>query len=73
MKQTTVYYKINNTLINNLKHRDDIKILKKNIFSHKVIFKKRYPDIYFHSGELDENSIEFIKTLNSLLQTHFQI
>ena len=28
MKQTTVYYKISNTLINNLKHRDDIKILR---------------------------------------------
>ena len=27
MKQTTVYYKISNTLINNLKHRKDIKIL----------------------------------------------
>lgn len=40
MKQTTVYYKISNTLINNLKHRDDIKILKKPSFLTKLFSKK---------------------------------
>ncbi len=61
MKQTTVYYKIINTLINNLKHRADIKILKKPSFLIQLFSKKRHPDIYFYSGALDENSIEFIK------------
>ena len=61
MKQTTIHYKTSNTLINRLKARDDIKILKKSSFLTKLFSKKRYPDIYFHSGELDENSIEFIK------------
>ena len=40
MKQTTVYYKISNTLINNLKHRDDIKILKNHLFSQSYFQKK---------------------------------
>ncbi|MGH2307649.1 glycosyltransferase [Aliarcobacter cryaerophilus] len=71
MKQTTVYYKIINTLINNLKHRDDIKILKKPSFLTKLFSKKRYPDIYFHSGELDENSIEFIKNSKFVVTNSF--
>ena len=71
MKQTTVYYKISNTLINKLKHRDDIKILKKPSFLTKLFSKKRYPDIYFHSGELDENSIEFIKNSKFVVTNSF--
>mgnify|MGYP003537072177 FL=1 len=71
MKQTTVYYKISNTLINNLKHRNDIKILKKPSFLTKLFSKKRYPDIYFHSGELDENSIEFIKNSKFVVTNSF--
>ena len=71
MKQTTVYYKISNTLINNLKHRDDIKILKKPSFLTKLFSKKRYPDIYFHSGELDENSIDFIKNSKFVVTNSF--
>ena len=71
MKQTTVYYKTSNTLINNLKHRDDIKILKKPSFLIKLFSKKRYPDIYFHSGELDENSIEFIKNSKFVVTNSF--
>ena len=71
MKQTTVYYKISNTLINNLKHRKDIKILKKPSFLTKLFSKKRYPDIYFHSGELDENSIDFIKNSKFVVTNSF--
>ena len=71
MKQTTVYCKISNTLINNLKHRKDIKILKKPSFLTKLFSKKRYPDIYFHSGELDENSIEFIKNSKFVVTNSF--
>ena len=71
MKQTTVYYKISNTLINNLKHRKDIKIIKKPSFLTKLFSKKRYPDIYFHSGELDENSIDFIKNSKFVVTNSF--
>ncbi|WP_148624003.1 glycosyltransferase [Aliarcobacter cryaerophilus] len=71
MKQTTVYYKVSNTLINNLKHRDDIKILKKPSFLTNLFSKKRYPDIYFHSGELDEDSIEFIKNSKFVITNSF--
>lgn len=58
-------------MINNLKHRDDIKILKKPSFLTKLFSKKRYPDIYFHSGELDENSIEFIKNSKFVVTNSF--
>ena len=71
MKQTTIHYKTSNTLINNLKHRKDIKILKKPSFITKLFSKKRYPDIYFHSGELDENSIEFIKNSKFVVTNSF--
>ena len=42
MKQTTIHYKTSNTLINRLKARDDIKILKKSSFITKFFSKKRY-------------------------------
>ena len=71
MKQTTIHYKTSNTLINRLKARDDIKILKKPSFITKLFSKKRYPDIYFHSGELDENSIEFIKNSKFVVTNSF--
>ena len=71
MKQTTIHYKTSNTLINRLKARDDIKILKKPSFLTKLFSKKRYPDIYFHSGELDENSIEFIKNSKFVVTNSF--
>ena len=71
MKQTTIHYKTSNTLINSLKARDDIKILKKSSFITKLFSKKRYPDIYFHSGELDENSIEFIKNSKFVVTNSF--
>lgn len=71
MKQTTIHYKTSNTLINRLKARDDIKILKKSSFLTKLFSKKRYPDIYFHSGELDENSIEFIKNSKFVVTNSF--
>ncbi len=71
MKQTTIRYKTSNTLINRLKARDDIKILKKSSFITKFFSKKRYPDIYFHSGELDENSIDFIKNSKFVVTNSF--
>ena len=71
MKQTTICYKTSNTLINKLKARDDIKILKKPSFITKFFSKKRYPDIYFHSGELDENSIDFIKNSKFVITNSF--
>lgn len=71
MKQTTIHYKTSNTLINRLKARDDIKILKKPSFLTKLFSKKRYPDIYFHSGELDENSIDFIKNSKFVVTNSF--
>lgn len=71
MKQTTIHYKATNSLINRLKQKDDIKVLKKSSFITKLFSKKKYPDIYFHSGELDENSIDFIKNSKFTITNSF--
>ena len=54
MKQTTVYYKISNTLINSLKHRDDIKILKKEL-------KERFLNDWFEVLTFDNLALEQLK------------
>lgn len=61
MSQKTIYFKTENSLINSIKTRADIKILKKGSAIAKFFGKKSYSDIYFHSGSLDEDSINRIK------------
>lgn len=58
--KTTISYKTNNILIEKLSKQDNIELLKEgNLFS-KLFSKKKYADVYFHSGILDEKSIENI-------------
>ncbi|RXI28684.1 glycosyltransferase [Aliarcobacter trophiarum] len=71
MKQITIDYKTSNILINRLKTKEDIKVLKKSSFFANIFSKKRYPDIYFHSGDLDENSIDFIKNSKFIVTNSF--
>ena len=58
--KTTISYKTNNILIDALSKQDNISILKDANFLLKLFAKKKYADVYFHSGVLDENSIENI-------------
>ena len=58
--KTTISYKTNNILIDALSKQDNISILKDVNFLLKLFAKKKYADVYFHSGVLDENSIENI-------------
>jgi glycosyltransferase involved in cell wall biosynthesis len=56
----TISYKTNNILINKLSKQDNIEILKDANFLLKLFSKKKYADVYFHSGNLDENSVDNI-------------
>ena len=59
-KKITISYKTNNILIDKLSKQDNIEILKDANFLLKLFSKKKYADVYFHSGNLDENSIDNI-------------
>ncbi|MDY3204423.1 MAG: glycosyltransferase [Arcobacter sp.] len=61
MKKTSISYKTSNLLIENLKKQENIEVLKKENFISSLFGKKKYADVYFHSGNLDEKSIENIK------------
>lgn len=61
MNKITISYKITNLLIEELKKQPNIQILKEKGFFSLLFSKNTFPDIYFHSGNLDEKSIENIK------------
>lgn len=61
MNKITISYKITNLLIEELKKQKDIEVLKEGNFFTKLFSKKTYADVYFHSGLLDDNSIDKIQ------------
>lgn len=63
MNKTTIFYKTKNILIEQLEKQSNIEVLKEKSFFSKIFSSKKFPDIYFHSGILDEDSKENI--LNS--------
>lgn len=60
MSQKSICFKTENSLINAIKNRENIQIVKKQSAMAKIFMKKKYADIYFHSGSLDEESIQNI-------------
>ena len=61
MQKTIISYKSKNILIDELIKQSNIEVLKEKNFFSKLFSKKEFPDIYFHSGILDDESIENIK------------
>lgn len=61
MNKITISYKSTNILIEELKKQENIEVLKEVNFLTSLFNKKKYADVYFHSGNLDEKSIENIK------------
>ncbi|PUE65644.1 glycosyltransferase [Arcobacter lacus] len=57
----TISYKTTNVLINELKKQENIEVIKNKNFLKKLFSKKRYADVYFHTGSLDEKTILNIK------------
>ena len=61
MTKTTISYKTKNNLIEELSKQGNVEILKEENFFMKLFSQKKYADVYFHSGSLDDKSIENIK------------
>ena len=59
--KTTISYKTTNILIEKLKKQENIEVISNKGFFRKLFNNKKYADVYFHSGNLDEKSIENIK------------
>ncbi|MEZ4693119.1 MAG: glycosyltransferase [Aliarcobacter sp.] len=60
MDKITISYKTTNILVEKLKQQENIEVLKQSNFLVSLFSKKKYADVYFHSGSLDEKSIENI-------------
>lgn len=61
MQKIKISYKSKNILIDELIKQSNIEVLKEKNFFSKLFSKKEFPDIYFHSSILDDESIENIK------------
>lgn len=59
--KTTILYKTKNILIEKLEKQSNIEVLKEKNFFFNLFSEKKYADVYFHSGSLDDKSIENIK------------
>ena len=60
MDKISISYKSTNRLIEELKKQENIEILKEGNFLTSLFSKKKYANVYFHTGNLDEKSIENI-------------
>ncbi len=61
MHKTTISYKSKNILIEKLEKQSNIEVIKAKSFFSKLFSKKQHADIYFHTGSLNEESIDNIK------------
>ncbi|MDD2896238.1 MAG: glycosyltransferase [Aliarcobacter sp.] len=61
MTKTTISYKTKSILIEELSKQSNIEVLKEGNFFINLFSKKKYADVYFHSGSLDDKSIENIR------------
>jgi len=61
MHTTTISYKSKNILIEKLEKQSNIEVIKAKSFFSKLFSKKQHADIYFHTGSLNEKSIDNIK------------
>ena len=73
MQKTTISYKSTNILIDELIKQSNIQVLKEKNFFSKIFSKKEFPDIYFHSGVLDDESIENIKNSKITIVNFFAL
>ena len=71
MIKTTISYKSTNLLIEKIKQQENIEVIKDGNFFSKLFSKKKYADIYFHSANLDEKSIENIKNAKMTIVNSF--
>ncbi|MBY0540892.1 MAG: glycosyltransferase [Campylobacterales bacterium] len=73
MNKITISYKSTSLLIEELKKQENIKVLKKNNLLSSLFSKKKYADVYFHTGVLDEKSIKNIKNAEITITNSFDL
>jgi glycosyltransferase involved in cell wall biosynthesis len=73
MNKITISYKSTSLLIEELKKQENIKVLKKNNLLASLFSKKKYADVYFHTGLLDERSIKNIKNSKITITNSFAL
>ena len=73
MNKTTISYKSTSLLIEELKKQENIKVLKKSNLLSSLFGKKKYADVYFHTGVLDEKSIKNIKNSKITITNSFAL
>lgn len=70
-QKITISFKTKNILIDELSKQNNIEILKESNFFKSIFTKKKYADVYFHTGNLDEKSIENIKNSKITIANSF--
>ncbi|RXJ81192.1 glycosyltransferase [Arcobacter sp. F2176] len=71
-KKLSIYYKLNNVLIEELLKDENISLYKKQSIFQKFTFKaKTFPAVYFHNGTLDEESIEMIENAKKTIANSY--
>ena len=70
---TTILYKSSNILIKELEKQKNIETIKEGNFFSNLFSKKKYVDIYFHTGVLDEKSIKNIKNSKITIANTFAL
>ena len=73
MNKITISYKSTSLLIEELKKQENIKVLKKNNLLSSLFSKKKYAEVYFHTGVLDEKSIKNIKNAEITITNSFAL
>jgi len=69
--KVSISYKTKNILIDELSKQDNIEVLKEAGFIKSLFTKKKYADVYFFSGSLDEKAIENIKNAKMTIVNSF--
>ncbi|WP_418186050.1 glycosyltransferase [Aliarcobacter vitoriensis] len=73
MSKKTVYFKSTNLLIEEIKKQNNIEILKEPNSLIKLFKKQTFPDIYFHSGVLDEKAMKYIENSKITISNSFSV
>lgn len=73
MNKTTIFYKSKTILTEKLEKQPNITFLKEKNFFLKIFSKKEYPDIYFHTGSLNEDAIDKISNSKITIVNSFSI
>lgn len=73
MNKITVSSKSTSLLIEELKKQENIEVLKKNNLLSSLFSKKKYANVYFHTGVLDEKSIKDIKNSKITITNSFAL